>query len=37
MKVRDKQHEFEVVLHGGEIKKKKAKKAKFLSDLGIFR
>jgi hypothetical protein len=36
MKVKNKQQEFEVVLHGGEIKNKKAKKARYLSDLGFF-
>ncbi|MCU6797996.1 hypothetical protein OB236_38315 [Paenibacillus sp. WQ 127069] len=36
MKVKNKQQEFEIVLHGGEIKNKKPKKAKYLSDLGFF-
>lgn len=35
-KIKQKQNELEVILHGGEINKK-PKKAKFLSDLGIFR
>jgi hypothetical protein len=35
MKVRNKKEEFEIVLHGGEIKKK-PKKARYLSDLGFF-
>ncbi|GGF72875.1 hypothetical protein GCM10010912_17590 [Paenibacillus albidus] len=36
MKAKNKNREFEVILHGGEIKNKKPKKAKYLSDLGIF-
>ncbi|GGF86916.1 hypothetical protein GCM10010913_05500 [Paenibacillus aceti] len=35
-KIKKQQNELEVILHGGEINKK-PKKAKFLSDLGIFR
>ncbi|MMZ61908.1 hypothetical protein D1872_240830 [compost metagenome] len=35
-KVKKVQNEFEVILHGGKIEKK-PKKAKFLSDLGIFK
>jgi hypothetical protein len=36
MKVKNKQREFEIVLHGGKIKNKKVRKAKFLSELGFF-
>jgi hypothetical protein len=36
MKVNNKEREFNVILHGGEIKNKKARKAMFLSDLGFF-
>jgi hypothetical protein len=36
MKVKNKQQEFEIVLHGGEVKNKKPKTAKYLSDLGFF-
>jgi hypothetical protein len=36
MKVKNKQQEFDVVLHGGEIKNNKARRAKNLSDLGFF-
>jgi hypothetical protein len=36
MKAKNKHQEFEVVLHGGEIKNKKARKARYLSDLGYF-
>jgi hypothetical protein len=36
MKSKNKQREFEIILHGGEIKNKKPRKAKYLSDLGFF-
>lgn len=35
-KAKRKEEEFQVNIHGGEIKNKKAKKAKFLSDLGYY-
>jgi hypothetical protein len=35
MKARNKKEEFEIIMHGGEIKKK-PKKAMYLSDLGFF-
>ena len=36
MKVKNKQSEFEITLHGMQVKSKKTKKAKYLSDLGFF-
>jgi hypothetical protein len=36
MKSKNKQREFEIVLHGGKVKNKKPKKAIYLSDLGFF-
>jgi hypothetical protein len=35
MKAKNKNREFEIILHGGKIKQK-PKRAKYLSDLGIF-
>ncbi|WP_391573871.1 hypothetical protein [Cohnella sp.] len=35
MKARNKKEEFEIVLHGGEVKKK-PKKAMYLSDVGFY-
>jgi hypothetical protein len=36
MKSKNKQREFEIVLHGGEVNNKKPKKAKYLADLGFY-
>ncbi|OZQ66060.1 hypothetical protein CA600_12435 [Paenibacillus sp. VTT E-133280] len=36
MKAKNKNREFEVILHGGEVGIKKPKQAKYLSDLGFF-
>ncbi|MEC0169719.1 hypothetical protein [Paenibacillus graminis] len=36
MKAKNKNREFEIILHGGEIEVKKPKKVKYLSDVGFY-
>lgn len=36
MKSKNKQREFEIILHGGEVTNKKPRKAKYLSDIGFY-
>ncbi|MHA6530183.1 hypothetical protein [Paenibacillus sp. BAC0078] len=36
MKAKNKNREFEIILHGGEIEEKKPKKVKYLSDVGFY-
>lgn len=36
MKGKNKNREFEIIMHGGKVQNKKAKKAKYLSDLGYY-
>ncbi|MFB5761102.1 hypothetical protein [Paenibacillus medicaginis] len=36
MKAKNKNREFEIILHGGKVENKKPKKARKLSDLGFF-
>ncbi|MCP3778810.1 hypothetical protein ABEW24_23845 [Paenibacillus jamilae] len=36
MKAKNRNREFEIILHGGKVENKKPKKVKSLSDLGFF-
>ncbi|OKP95383.1 hypothetical protein A3849_26225 [Paenibacillus sp. P46E] len=36
MKAKNKNREFEIILHGGEIEDQKPKKVKYLSDVGFY-